>query len=171
MWKGEEGRQAGLMNGRRLLTRKSILRSHHLLLSCSPVLRSLKHLAFLLLGVFLSLSHYHLLSFPLSQSIWIFCPNLVSWHPFTLPHLFPCYHSTHPVHRAKWEVSSVIAWLRLPVPSQCQFVRWHKMRAECHGELSKTCSGSLLHLAVAPNDELGEDGGFTVQQRGHIFVK
>lgn len=42
------------------------------------------------------------------------------------------------------------------------------MRARCHGELSKTCSGSLSHLAVAPNDELGEGGGFAVQKRGHI---
>lgn len=38
------------------------------------------------------------------------------------------------------------------------------MRAECHGELSKTCSGSPLHLVVAPNDEQGEGGGFAVQQ-------
>lgn len=43
------------------------------------------------------------------------------------------------------------------------------MRADCHRELSKTCTGSLLHLAVAPNDELGEGGGFTVQQRGHVL--
>lgn len=97
-------------------------------------------------------------------------PDFASPFPF-----WPrCCRPTHAevwVHAAKWEVSDVIAWLRLPVPSQCQPVSWHKMRAGCHGELSETCSGSLLHLAVAPNDEQGEHGWFAVQQRGHISCR
>lgn len=35
------------------------------------------------------------------------------------------------------------------------------MRAGCHGELSKSCSGFLLHLAVGLDDDLGVGEGVT----------
>lgn len=52
------------------------------------------------------------------------------------------------------------------MPSHCQLVRWHKMRAGCHGELSKTCSGG--RAALGCGTEWWARRGFAVQQPGRI---
>lgn len=120
--RGEERRRAGLMEGRRHLTRKLTLHSFSF---CHAVLSSLKTSDnFLAISLLVSLNQYALM------------------HPLW-------------VHKAKWQFSSVITWLRFPMPSQCQLVRWHMVRAQCHDELSKTCPRSRLHSAVAPNDRRG----------------
>ena len=92
--------------------------------------------------------------------------------PLLLSHLFACYHPIHPddLSTRRQVRGRQCNCLALSPKAQshtrsaqslwaCQVT---KMRADDHGELSKTCSGFPLHLAAAPKEELEEGIAFTV---------
>lgn len=78
-----------------------------------------------------------LASFPLTVNSYLSHLHILSRHPSSS---VPSPSSRPPCRSlgARSQVRGhqcVNAWLRLSVPSQCQLVGGHKLRAECHGEL------------------------------------
>lgn len=74
---------------------------------------------------------------------------LTSLHP---AYLFPCYHPTHAeiwVRRAKLEVSSVITWLQLLMPSHSRLVTWSRWgqstKVSCQKHAPAPCCAWLWH--------------------------
>lgn len=86
------------------------------------------------------------------QLLCFWLPWVLRWASFqTLFHIFMVLCTLACCRRCQCteprEVGGVIAWLHL---LQCFLST--SLRADCHGELSKTCPGSLLHLTGARHD-------------------